>query len=338
LIVIARAVVDKGLGMSRFVRPILQAFCVRPIALAAAVCLASSGLVGCTNEPGFEPDSTETVDDELRNYEQTAQALADDPRFTTLLHTGVIVAKQQLVGQAQMDPVDLDAYVRTITTDGYGDEIELDDLLAFAGVEQNLVNQQSMLTQELIFDYGLSNLGAADLEAVFSMAAETPQSEAQLAGMIEYELLPLTEPYPVEDNCKEVCRVQFVFAAGLAVKAYIAALAGATAGGPAGIIAAIVATAAYAYALAEANATLERCFAECDGELPSTEECLRDLDCAANEYCWKGVLGFGTHECRPKKDLSGTCSRHEQCASGCCKYHLWTHPFSKVCRPSSKCG
>lgn len=67
-------------------------------------------------------------------------------------------------------------------------------------------------------------------------------------------------------------------------------------------------------------------------------ECTSDGDCDSDEYCWTGVVGIGTNECRPKKSNGQTCSRGGQCSSGCCKYKFFVNPVSSTCRPSSDCN
>jgi hypothetical protein len=77
------------------------------------------------------------------------------------------------------------------------------------------------------------------------------------------------------------------------------------------------------------------CLEGCRGvDFPN--RCFEDSDCESGKYC-RHVFGNPYHSCTDQKALGETCSRHEKCQSGCCKFHPGTNPFAKVCRPSDRC-
>jgi hypothetical protein len=70
--------------------------------------------------------------------------------------------------------------------------------------------------------------------------------------------------------------------------------------------------------------------------LPEPEECNDNGDCATDEYCWKGPLGFGENECRDKKSIGDSCGNDDACKSNCCKFNLWDG--GATCRAASECN
>jgi hypothetical protein len=315
------------------------------IALTSMIALLTSGLTACEFEQLDESD-TELADagddsDEFRSLEQMAAAVSVDPLFQQMLERSVELTAQRMEAQALMTDEELDAFARTIGDPNYPtEEIDLEAFAEATGVDQTLVTDQMQLAQQLISKYQLGGLTSAQIEAVFSAAAATEANQNFVKGAIEYELEQLDDPEPNDpevDQCESVCAGQYAVTVAIALQAYVAALAAATLAGPAWPILVAAATAAYAYALAEAQGQVDDCIAICNGEIITDEECLYDSDCASNEYCWTGVLGWGENECRTEKTQGTTCSRHGQCISGCCKLHVWTNPFSKTCRPADAC-
>ena len=64
--------------------------------------------------------------------------------------------------------------------------------------------------------------------------------------------------------------------------------------------------------------------------------CRQDSDCDNDEFCWTGVAGIGTNDCRSLKSQGSACSRHGQCQSDCCRLHI-SKPWTKQCRPANRC-
>lgn len=312
-------------------------------AIALTLSLLTSGLLGCDAEPASDLD-TELADagddsDDFRSVEQVAAAISQDALFQQMLAKSVELTVQRTVAQMQTTDEDLDAFARTISNPNYPtEEIDLDEFAEATGIDRALIDQQMALAQQLIGKYQLGGYSSTQIETVFSLAAASEASQSYIKGAIEYELEQLDEPIDTEvDQCEALCAAQYAVAVAIGLQAYLAALAAATVAGPVGPILAAAATATYFYALAKAQGELDDCNAICNGEIPTDEECLQDSDCAANQYCWTGVLGIGENECRPEKTQGSTCSRHGQCISGCCKLHVWTNPFSKTCRPADAC-
>jgi len=165
------------------------------------------------------------------------------------------------------------------------------------------------------------------------------------------------------DACLNECKATWFLQAGSAYAAIVSAMFGCAALGPAWPICAAIATATYLIALGEMQKAAEDCVRACEDwygfhaaqlgcdetvggvdldewydetESPS-DYCRDDDDCPSDQFCWKGVATIGRNECRDEKSEGKSCSRHGQCESNCCKYHVWTNPVSKVCRPASKC-
>jgi hypothetical protein len=340
-------VVVNGVGMMHLARsPRLLARLNPAIALTSMLALLTSGLVACDAEPVSDLDDelAEAGDDsdEFRSLEQVAAAISVDPLFRQMINRSLELTSQRVAAQRLMSDEDLDAFARTISDPNYPEEIDLEEFAEATGVDKALVDQQMALAQQLISKYQLGGYTSEQVETVFSMAAGSEANQTYIKGLIEYEIEQLDEPAEPKDPqieaCEDLCRIQYAASIAIALQAYLAALAAATLAGPVGPILAGAATVTYFYSLAQAQGQLDECMAICNGEIISDDECLGDADCDPNDYCWTGVLGWGTNECRPEKVQGQTCSRHGQCLSGCCKLHFWTNPFSKTCRPADACN
>ena len=309
------------------------------ISLSCAISLVAATLTGCDT---YEPAPTElgeTADLEYRaTPAETIAAVAEDPELLQLVDLGVEQMRDHLLAQAQMTDGDIQAQLATINHPAYFELVAPEEFYEGVGVTSSVVDQQRALVQSISDRHGLLELTASQRAQVFAQALESEGNRSYIEGKIEYELHDIEGDVDTEiDDCEAACVVAYTAAATAAIIAYVSALAAAVALGPGGPIAAAIATASYVSALATAQAANDQCFAECNGEIISNEECDSDSDCANDEFCWKGVAGIGANECRPLKDEGKTCSRHGQCESGCCKLHVWTNPFSKTCRPSNKC-
>jgi len=80
---------------------------------------------------------------------------------------------------------------------------------------------------------------------------------------------------------------------------------------------------------------LIQCKSTCEG-FPEDFLCQSDSDCRADQYCHK-PFGNPVRSCHIKRPLGWACSAHRKCESNCCKFHVWTNPIQKVCRPSDRC-
>lgn len=96
----------------------------------------------------------------------------------------------------------------------------------------------------------------------------------------------------------------------------------------------VLGTANFLDSMSEAYEALQECREKCTGE--PQEECQNDSDCPDDMFCAKPI-GNPVNYCRSKKDEGKVCSGDNKCASGCCKYHFFSNPFSMVCRPADKC-
>ncbi|PRQ09751.1 dickkopf-related protein [Enhygromyxa salina] len=312
------------------------------IALGSIITLLCGPLLACAPEAetieesaGYETDDAD--DDELRAM-QLAETISADPLFASLLDATVEMTAQRAVAHTTSSDEDLQAFVVTVGHVNYSELIELDPFLEATGVQRQVIDQQLALTQQLIAKYKLGQMEPAQLESVFTAAASTDASRSHLEGAIENELRDITEPLDTQiDDCEAECILIYGVSAASALTTYIGILAAAAASGIFAPVIIAAGTASYFVSLALAESAKNDCMAVCNGEQPSGEECDKDTDCNGNEFCWKGVIGFGKNECRPEKPQGDTCARHGQCTSNCCKLHLPTNLISKTCRPANAC-
>jgi len=61
--------------------------------------------------------------------------------------------------------------------------------------------------------------------------------------------------------------------------------------------------------------------------------CSSDSDCSSGEYCYFGVLGIGTNQCKPKKENGKGCTKRKHCISDRC---YWGK--CKACSRDSQCS
>ncbi len=343
--VIAPALIGKGRGMRR-----LRSWLHSTAALTATLCLTASTLVGCDVEPRVDDRSSAGSSDELlRSTEDAAAALAADPRLTELVALSLIVTEQILAGQEQLAPEDLDDYLHAINAPGAPDEVGPEMLFAPLGIDVAVLDEQAALVEALLVDHQLLALPSEQVAEVFELAASASEVQAMVDAWLDQ--LPgnpgageqgdaIEDP----DHCWELCDLQFEAKYRTLLIAYVGTLATAVVaatvgpfGWAVGAAAVVAATAFFLREVTEAKAEQDHCYRVCDGDEPTQEECLHESDCAPDEYCYNGVLGFGSNECRPEKPEGQTCSRDAQCASGCCKYHPLSHLVWWVCRPASKC-
>lgn len=268
-----------------------------------------------------------------------AYRLAHDDSFETVINEALMLAFQQKTLMAQMSPGERELYVSSVretTRRMRADGVE--GMLDTLGADPDVAYEQHDTMQQLAADYRFSAYTESELDTIISDAVDQARPCGYTVdGWIEYNLHPIEdEPTPENEDCLLECKRDFVTGAAIAINAYIGALAACTMTGPAAAFCLLSATATYIYALARLEVGSDNCVEACEEEVLENW-CYEDGDCAGNEYCWTGVVGIGTNECRPKKNEGRTCSRDGQCFSDCCKYHAWSHPVSKVCRPSNRC-
>lgn len=165
-------------------------------------------------------------------------------------------------------------------------------------------------------------------------------ADAIVQTAMDYEFHQLNDVSVNEDleACLDDCQQTYLVEAAGALVAVTSALAACTLTGPGWPVCAAAAMYAYAEAIYLAGSAAEACAEACEddyGDGGDGSYCEDDADCAADEWCDRGVaFGIGQNECKEHKELGDVCTRDGQCGSDCCKFY-W---YFWQCRPASKCN
>ncbi len=268
---------------------------------------------------------------------QIVQALAQDPDFLALIDVSAQLAGELYAAQRTLPDETVEAIAVTIKHPSFAETTDPPTLVADLGGDPALLASVQSLSTQLLVRYNLNDDSPQRVRALFAAALQEEEARSHLDGAIENELHDVEGEVDTSvDECETLCIAEYTVLATIAITAYIAQLVAAVAAGPAGPVVAIIALADFNWAMATAQGQLNVCMDECNGIF--SNECGSDPDCGVDEYCWKGVLGFGENRCKPLKDEGKVCSRDSQCDSDCCKFHFWSHPVSQVCRPSDRCN
>ncbi|MCH9687058.1 MAG: hypothetical protein K0V04_36825 [Deltaproteobacteria bacterium] len=273
----------------------------------------------------------------VKNGQKIAQAIVADEAFVELIEVGAEVmgdvhqAQQKLSGEA------LDGIAVTTTAPAFGEVMGPGTLLAHLGGNPKLLDSMQYLVNEIRDNHDLQGASAQDVRYVFELALETNEGNAILAAAVEDELV-----LSIYNPCKQLCYNAYVAAMVIPLALFVLEMVLAAATFPFGLLIAMFAIAMLNASLTMAGVLLDQCIAECGGAPPVNNGgnpalCGGD-SCNQNEYCWKGVLGIGKDECRTKRGQGNVCSSHGQCQTNCCKYHTWSNPVSKTCRPANACN
>ena len=271
----------------------------------------------------------------LEHGEEIADDIVADPAFAELaLVSGQILGDLHAAQQALADE-EVDAIARTINEPWFPNVMGPGTLLEHLGGNPEDLQQIRNLIDVLRAKHGLQEASPEDVGYVFELAVATDDAQQIMTAAVADELQLASNDW---DQCTAACYAIYMSALSIAVALFIAAMAVGVATVPLGLIVIAVAIAVFDETIAKLEAELATCLATCDGTLDELDFCGEWDVCEEDEYCWKGVLGIGADECRPKKAQGKVCSNHDKCLSGCCKYHFPSHPVSKTCRPASKCN
>lgn len=316
--------------------------------LRALTPLALSGALVATGCEASAPDSVDApaelrASDSgpsaeiLKNGDKIANAIVADQAFAELVGVAAEVMGDVAAAQEKLSDEELDAIAQTTTDPSFAEVMKPGTLLKHLGGDPQDLEHMRLLVDELRYTYDLDEASADDVRFVFELAFETDEANDVVEQAVEDEIV-----VSVYNPCKQLCYNAYVAALVLPLGLFVIEMAVAAATFPFGIIIAMLAIAYLNFALLMAKIGLDQCLAACDGAPASTgnnlELCGGDDLCEQDEYCWKGVLGFGKDECRPKNDKGDVCSNHGQCLSDCCKLHAWSNPVSKTCRPANACN
>jgi len=306
-----------------------------PFAMSAALVTA-----GCEVSSPVESEIELRAGDEpsawiVANGDDIADEIVADPAFDLLVKTAAGMVGDLHATQSELSDEELDSIAHTTTQPWFSEVMGPGALLGHLGGNPQDLELIRNLLEQLRAKHGLQEASPTDVGYVFELALATEEAHDKLAIALETEL-DLSDLGV--DPCEQACHNAYVAVAIIIIAVYLAAMAVAVATFPFGIILAQIATAELNRALAQAQAERDICLAECDGTVGNLDFCGEWDVCEEDEYCWKGPLGIGADECRPKKGEGKVCSSHDKCLSGCCKYHVWSHPVSKTCRPASKCN
>ena len=269
----------------------------------------------------------------LTHGDAIADAIVADSRFDQLINVAVDVMGDLHAAQQELSDEEVHAITVTTTDPAFAETMDPHALLGHLGGNPEDIDRTRLLIDQLRADHGLMNASPDDAKYVFELALASEGGQAMLIAAVQAGAQG-------EDwgPCEEVCYAAYLYMLTIIVAFFIAMMVVAAATVPWGIIIALFAVAWFNDWMAHLTATLNACLAECEGISVDLDLCGGEAICADDEYCWTGVAGIGADECRPKKPQGNVCANHEQCTSGCCKYHFMSHPVSKVCRPANKCN
>ncbi len=325
--------------LQQFGARVLRAF--TPIALSASLVVA-----GCETLP--EPEVMDAPinlrasesgpsPEIVENAKEIAAGIVADEAFEELVGVAVEIMVDMRQAQQKLSDEQVDAIAITTTEPSFGEMMGPGALLGHLGSDPELLDQMELLLTEIRDDHGLKGASPDDVRYVFQTVFESDGGTYVVEEAVKDELED-----PAGGFCEDACRDAHIYAVILAVTVFILEVAVGVLAGllflPLGVLVIMWAAAQLNYALALARAALERCLAACEGIDFDGKTCGDDEVCTDSEYCWKGVLGIGKEECRPKKAQGKVCSNDDHCQSGCCKLHAWTNPVSKTCRPASACN
>ncbi len=186
----------------------------------------------------------------------------------------------------------------------------------------------------IVADFGLQAMGVADREALFIAAQEAYVANGGPGGSLGMVPGTLAGGTTCDATCKaDILDRMIVMQAGVVTAASTGDNGESSEGGAIWVA---VATAAIVIVGQYVDCLFNPDCHPWPFTDPDDNECTHDSDCASDEYCWKGPLGVGANECRPKKANGKYCSRDGKCLSDCCKFNLWD--FGSTCRPANQCN
>lgn len=267
--------------------------------------------------------------------EAIAEAMVADPGFGELIGVAAMVMGDLRAAQQELTDQDLDSTVRTINEPWFAETMAPGTLLGYLGGNPADLARMRSLIEQLRVEHGLVDASPEDVGYVFELALADDEAQGMMQAAIAAEL----DLGPDWGQCEATCFAIYMSGLSIALTFFLVAMVIAALTFPFGLVLAAIAIAVFSRTLADLQAVLASCLAECDGIVidPDLDLCGDDV-CNQDEYCWTGILGVGADECRPKQGEGKTCSSHESCTSGCCKYYFPWNPVSKVCRPASKCS
>ena len=272
----------------------------------------------------------------VENAKDIAAGIVADEAFEELVGVAVEIMVDMRQAQQKLSDEQVDAIAITTTEPSFGEMMGPGTLLGHLGSDPELLDQMELLLTELRDNHGLKGASPADVRYVFQTVFESDGGTYVVEEAVKDEF----EDDDAYEACKQVCLNAQFAAVVLALSFFVVEMAFGVFLFPWEIPIILWAMAQLSYALTKSEAEFERCLAACEGgdiDL-DIKTCGDDEVCTDSEYCWKGVLGIGKDECRPKKAQGKVCSDDDHCQSGCCKLHAWTNPVSKTCRPASACN
>lgn len=320
----------------------IQLFCARIVRACTPVLLSTAlAASGCdTQVPHTAPAEVELRAHEsgpsksmLEQGPKIAQEIVEDEAFAHLVEVAAEIGGDLRAAQSKHTPEELDAIIVTTTSKEFEGVMGGGELLSALGGDPEKLQEVHHLIDELVEKHGLETATSSDVGYVFELALASGEGSEMLELALEGQLLES----PGWNKCESACWAGYMVTVLIATTAFIVAMVLATVTAPFGLLIVPFAIAVYNRVMTQALLERDVCLAACEGVDLDLSLCGDTLICDEDEYCWEGPLGIGKDECRETKDLGRTCSDHDMCTSGCCKFHLWSNPISNVCRPASKC-
>lgn len=255
------------------------------------------------------------------------EALTNDPDFESVLQRVALAAKntsKAIYEASREEREELREHLIILRTD----LVDVDPSITFeipsvftwaTGLTDNGYKQLQIDMEVLALRYPKANVSPA----FFGESAES------MAIKMEYNFHSI-EPCDTEEcDCLDECADEYRNATNKAGLKWVAATWGGS------FIGSVIGYIEMMDDYNDAYDALSDCRELCTGN--SDGSCRDDSDCESCDFCGH-AFGNPYWHCKTKRTLGKVCSRDGKCKSGCCKYHVWTNPFSMVCRPADKCN
>ena len=257
---------------------------------------------------------------------EASESLGQDPRLQRLVTLSLEMRSELEQILAQRPSPEAEAILALPDFSGFANSEATHQLLEQLGVRIDRYTEASELGWSLADAYGLQEMPPETSQALVETAI------AEVMNRLRAPAAHLRGPWQgVADNsdCLEHCQFLRDFAVLQAWVLFFVGV-GSSGGNPMHVFVLVI-------KLEHARIGYDDCIRECENDVIDNGECDSDSDCRDHEFCFKGILGIGQHECRRRKDMYDACIRDGQCMTGCCLYDPLVWLLHPVCREDTAC-
>lgn len=313
-----------------------------PIALSTALVVSGCETQHADSAPRVEVRAADGPSTEIITHaDEIAKSIVQSDAFAELVEVSVTLAGELQAAQRKLSDEEVDAIARTVAEPSFAEVMSGEALVEELGSRPEHLKDIRNLVGEIREAQGLIDVSAADIRHVFERVVETEEAQDLIERSMEEDLAERLLAEGLEPDtaaCEAACYNALFVESMLPIGLFLVEMAVAAFFFPYGLLIVPWAIGQLNRGMAQVRAHLEECLDDCDGDSGDGTVCVNFQLCKPDEYCWRGILGIGGGECRPQKGQGEVCSGHEACESSCCKRHVWSHPVSKVCRPTNACN